>query len=120
MKKVTVNYNQLRDIYDAFGSVFFGFIRAMNIAHQGWMYAEAIELCKKQEIDDQNGIVYPEKIEIKNNFIDFEYFSRSGNKYRFTHTGRNNGNLYYEIDIEFSANSSLAGTIETIANQVYQ
>ena len=113
-KKATVNYHQLRQIYDAFGSVFFGYVRAMNIAHQGWMYTEAIELCKQQEVDDQNGIVYPEKIEIKHNYIDFEYFSRSGKRYRFTHTGRKNGNLYYEIDVEYPSNSQLAETIDAI------
>ena len=117
MKKATVNYLQLREIYDAFGSVFFGFVRAMNIAHQGWMYAEALELCKELDVDDPNGIVYPEKIEIQDNYIDFEYISRNGKKYRFTHTGRENGNLYYSIDIEYDENSSLSEIIEEIANQ---
>lgn len=115
MKKITIDYNQLREIYDAFGGVFFGFVRAMNIAHQGWLYEEAIEFCKKLDIDDPNGIVYPDKIEIRNDFIDFEYQSRGGKKYRITHTGRRKGNLYYEIDFEYDETSSLNEVIEKIA-----
>lgn len=113
-KKATVNYHQLRQIYDAFGSVFFGYVRAMNIAHQGWKYAEAQELAQELDNDDTNGVVYPDVLDVQENYIDVQYTSRSGNKYRFTHTGRQNGNLYYEIDVEYPSNSQLAEAIESI------
>lgn len=113
-KKATVNYHQLRQIYDAFGSVFFGYVRAMNIAHQGWKYAEAQELAQELDNDDTNGVVYPDVLDVQENYIDVQYTSRSGNKYRFTHTGRQNGNLYYEIDVEYPSNSQLAEVIEAI------
>lgn len=113
-KKVTVNYNQLRQIYDAFGSVFFGYVRAMNIAHQGWMYTEAQELAQTLDVDNECGVVYPDVLDVQENYIDVQYTSRSGNKYRFTHTGRQDGNLYYEIDVEYPSNSQLAETIKAI------
>lgn len=113
-KKVTVNYNQLRQIYDAFGSVFFGYVRAMNIAHQGWMYTEAQELAQTLDVDNECGVVYPDVLDVQENYIDVQYTSRSGNKYRFTHTGRQDGNLYYEIDVEYPSNSQLAEVIEAI------
>ena len=113
-KKVTVNYNQLRQIYDAFGSVFFGYVRAMNIAHQGWMYIQAQELAQTLDVDNECGVVYPDVLNVQENYIDVQYTSRSGNKYRFTHSGRQDGNLYYEIDVEYPSNSQLAETIKAI------
>ncbi len=113
-KKVTVNYNQLRQIYDAFGSVFFGYVRAMNLAHQGWMYAEAQALAQTLDVDNECGVVYPDVLNVQENYIDVQYTSRSGNKYRFTHSGRQDGNLYYEIDVEYPSNSQLAETIKAI------
>ena len=117
-KKVTVNYTQLRKIYDAFGSVFFGYVRAMNIAHQGWRYAEAQELAKTLDEDNECGVVYPDVLDVRENYIDVQYTSRSGNKYRFTHSGRKNGNLYYEIDVEYPSNSQLSETIDAIVQDV--
>lgn len=113
-KKATVDYRQLRQIYDAFGSVFFGYVRAMNIAHQGWMYTEAQELAQTLDVDNECGVVYPDVLDVQENYIDVQYTSRSGNKYRFTHTGRQDGNLYYEIDVEYPSNSQLAEVIEAI------
>lgn len=113
-KKATVDYRQLRQIYDAFGSVFFGYVRAMNIAHQGWMYIQAQELAQTLDVDNECGVVYPDVLNVQENYIDVQYTSRSGNKYRFTHSGRQDGNLYYEIDVEYPSNSQLAETIKAI------
>lgn len=113
-KKATVNYHQLRQIYDAFGSVFFGYVRAMNLAHQGWMYTEAQELAKTLDEDNECGVIYPDILDVQKNYIDVQYTSRSGNKYRFTHSGRENGNLYYQIDVEYPSNSQLAEIIDSI------
>ncbi len=113
-KKATVDYRQLRQIYDAFGSVFFGYVRAMNIAHQGWMYIQAQELAQTLDVDNECGVVYPDVLNVQENYIDVQYTSRSGNKYRFTHSWRQDGNLYYEIDVEYPSNSQLADTIKAI------
>ena len=113
-KKATVNYRQLRQIYDTFGSVFFGYVRAMNLAHQGWMYVQAQELAQTLDEDDECGVAYPDVLDVQENYIDVQYTSRSGNKYRFTHSGRENGNLYYQIDVEYPSNSQLAEIIDSI------
>ncbi|MBC8464973.1 MAG: hypothetical protein H8D63_01180 [Parcubacteria group bacterium] len=113
MRKVVVDYVQLRKIYDLFGSVFFGYVRAMNIAHLGWLYEEAQGLCASKKGDSQDGVNYPEEIhELENGGAAFAYYSRSGKTYAVGHSGEN---AYHDIEFYFPEDSSLAEEIEEIA-----
>jgi len=108
---VSVTYQQLRKIYDLFGSVFFGYVRAMNIAHQGWLYEEALALCKAKNESDPCGVNFPDLI--KDGLI--EYTTRSGNKFQVDHNLiEKNGNWYGDITVRFSPSISIAVDIARI------
>ena len=106
MKKIAViNYVKLRQIYDCFGGVFFGYVRAMNIAHQGWLYEEANEMCERLCENDINGVNSPIILEERGGNWYIEYQSRSGKTYTIHHAGTN---PYYDIVFTYPEDSSLA------------
>ena len=95
--------------------MFFGYVRAMNIAHQGLCYEEARTLCIEKNKEDENGIAYPEEIIfLENGGAKFSYRSRSGKEYFINHRGRN---AYYEIEFAYPADSSLAEVIAQIISE---
>ena len=109
MRTFIVNYHTLREIYDLFGSIFFGYVRMMNIAHQGWCYMEALDLANATE--DAN---VPTILNVDGDKIFVEYVSRSGILYKFSHEGEN---PYYDIKVEVSTKSSLYKQIQKIARK---
>lgn len=114
-KTAKINYRQLREIYDAFGSVFFGYVRAMNIAHQGWQYEEALAVAKRKDEEpaEQNGVNYPYYLSVTPELVELKYASRSGSEFAVRHTNPKNS-MYYDIEIEYPSTSSLTEFIDAV------
>jgi hypothetical protein len=117
METVMMNYVQLRQLYDCFGSVFFGYVRAMNIAHQGWRYFEAQELAERinDEPNELNGVKSAHLIEeFENGAISIYYRTRSGNQFEVHHPAEN---LYYNIEVKYEKASAISGWVDAIMSQ---
>lgn len=113
MKTVTVQWQSALEIYDLFNSVFFGIVRTLRLANQGFKYELAIELCKSIELTQETELNYPSVIEYNNEAPAFEYTSWSGKKYRITHTSR----ISDSITIEYPSDSNISDAIDQIINK---
>ena len=117
METVIMDYKQLRQLYDCFGSVFFGYVRAMNIAHQGWPYFEAQELAERlnDEPNELNGVNSAYRlVGFEDGSISIYYRTRSGNQFEVHHPAEN---LYYNIEVKYEKTSAISGWVDDIMRQ---
>lgn len=112
LERVVVSYVELRQILDLFGGLYFGIVRAANLAHNGWIYKKAIELA--ESIDPDCNV--PESVEVYDKYTNdgarVEYRTRSGKQIIIDHSGEHG---YYEIEVFFDPETSVADAIRAIA-----
>lgn len=105
-----INDRMLMKIYDVFKNVFFGYVKAMHDAKQGFLYKEALKLALEKEAG--GSIIYEDKGE-NNHFVRYEL--EDGDVYTVFHSGND---PLEDIQFTYPAYSALVHIFNMICNDI--